>query len=190
MARKSALSREPGKPQTGGGLTQSLQRLSPGVYRNAGGQLTNQAGRPMPQQPNRMPPPQGRPGMVNLPGQMRPDMTPGGVAGAISGAFNGQRPQGPATDPGFFGGAMNGQPQYGNLPGQYPPGYGPESFNNAVTGQGGLEYQQWAMDQQRAPAYNRPPQPPQQMQPQQLGMQMQYGMTGKPIGWGWGQNQS
>lgn len=137
MARRSALSREPGKPRTGGGLTQSLQRLSPGVYRNAGGQLTNQAGRPMPQQPNRMPPPQGRPGMVNLPGQMRPGMTPGGVAGTISGVMgNGNRPgsYGPNMSPEDFANAAAGNANMVNLPAQLPPGANPYDYGAAIAG--------------------------------------------------------
>lgn len=102
MVRRSALSREPNKPQTGGGLTQSLQRLSPGVYRDAGGRLTNQGGRPLPQQPNRMAPQQpifqpapmpssnipgvvsGVTGIGNLPGSYRPGFGPSDFGNAVA----------------------------------------------------------------------------------------------------------
>ena len=51
-ATKTALSKAPGSK-----LAQNLQRVSPGVYRNASGQLTNSGGRPMPGQPSRTPSP-------------------------------------------------------------------------------------------------------------------------------------
>lgn len=143
MARKSALSREPSKPRTGGGLTQSLQRLSPGVYRDAGGRLTNQGGRPLPQQPNRMAPPQARPPMVNLPGQMPPGTN---MAELISGVVGS-----------------------GNRPGSYRPGFGPSDFGNAVAWQPqGNPYSQYDTSYQRSPSWQRPPMPPQQMQQSQF----------------------
>lgn len=51
-ATKTALSKAPGAK-----LAQNLQRVSPGVYRNASGQLTNSGGRPMPGQASRVPSP-------------------------------------------------------------------------------------------------------------------------------------
>jgi hypothetical protein len=77
---------------------QSLKRVSPGVYRNAGGQLTNQAGRPMPQQPNRQSPP------TEWKLQAPPNMQPP------------QRPMGPALDPGFFSNAATGRQGMADLP--------------------------------------------------------------------------
>jgi hypothetical protein len=116
MRSKTALRRDPSKPQTGGGLTQSLQRLSPGVYRDAGGRLTNQSGRALPQQPNRQPqmPPRGP-----APYQRGNNMDRTAVA--ISG-------QGPATDPGFMQTSI-GQPA------QLPPGSNAYDYAGAMTGQ-------------------------------------------------------
>lgn len=52
--RKTAMASEPRKPATGGGYKAKpnvpLQRLSPGVYRGAGGGLVTQRGRPLPGQ--------------------------------------------------------------------------------------------------------------------------------------------
>jgi hypothetical protein len=110
MRSKTALRKDPSKPQTGGGLTQSLQRLSPGVYRDAGGRLTNQAGKPMPQQPNRQQPPMER--QLQKPQNMNPM----------------QRPQGPLMDPGFMQTSI-GQPA------QLPPGSNAYDYVGAMTGQ-------------------------------------------------------
>lgn len=148
MARKSALSREPNKPRTGGGLTQSLQRLSPGVYRDAGGRLTNQGGRPLPQQPSRMAPPQARPPMVNLPGRMPPGSNMTELISGITGN--------------------------GNRIGSYGPGLSPEAFADAAAGaqspwqQQGSPYAQYDTSYQRSPSWQRPPMPPQQMQQSQF----------------------
>ncbi len=122
MASKSALRRDPSKPPTGGGLTQSLRRVSPGIYRNAGGQLTNQAGRPMPQQPNRPPPQQ----------QWQPTM-----AGAITGVMgNENRPgsYGPNMSPEDFANAAAGNANMVNLPAQLPPGANPYDYGAAIAG--------------------------------------------------------
>jgi hypothetical protein len=112
MRSKTALRRDPSKPQTGGGLTQSLQRLSPGVYRDAGGRLTNQSGRALPQQPNRQQSPMES--QLQRPQNMNPM----------------QRPQGPLMDPGFM---QNGN--IINLPGQLPQGTNIYDYAGAITGQ-------------------------------------------------------
>lgn len=106
MARKSALSREPSRPQTGGGLTQSLQRLSPGVYRDAGGRLTNQGGRPLPQQPNRMAPQQPAPRPAPMPSSNIP-----GVVSGVTGVGNLPGSYRPGFGPNDFGNAVAWQPQ-------------------------------------------------------------------------------
>jgi hypothetical protein len=108
MRSKTALRRDPSKPQTGGGLTQSLQRLSPGVYRDAGGRLTNQSGRALPQQPNRQPqmPPRG-------PAPYQPGNNMDRTAGAITG-------QGPSMV---------------NLPGRLPQGGNPYELMTGIAGQ-------------------------------------------------------
>jgi hypothetical protein len=51
-AARTALNKAPGSK-----LAQGLQRVSPGIYRNAAGQLTNSGGRPMPGQQSRAPQP-------------------------------------------------------------------------------------------------------------------------------------
>jgi hypothetical protein len=147
MRSKTALRRDPSKPQTGGGLTQSLQRLSPGVYRDAGGRLTNQSGRALPQQPNRQQPPMES--QLQRPQNMNPM----------------QRPQGPLTDPGFmqtsigqpaqlppgsnaydYAGAMTGQqpeqPGMVNLPAQYAPGQNMGALLSGIAEQGNMDWGQ------------------------------------------------
>lgn len=121
MVRKSALSKEPSKPRTGGGLTQNLQRLSPGVYRNAGGQLTNQGGRPLPQQPNRQQSPMEW--QLQAPSSMAPM----------------QRPTGPLRDPGFFSNEGVGQLGMVNLPAQYAPGQNVQDVLSGIAGQGNVD---------------------------------------------------
>lgn len=78
MAPRSAMTRKPtrgqAKPQA---PRQQLERLSPGVYRGAGGQLTNQAGRPLPGSR----PPTGGPSFPGGMGQ--------GVGAALRGATQG-----------------------------------------------------------------------------------------------------
>lgn len=88
MARKSAMATEPKtKPPTGGGLKAKpnlpLQRLSPGVYRSAGGGLVNQSGRPIPRQVPGTQIAQSLPNMSNRMGSAGDRMAqgPGGMGG-------------------------------------------------------------------------------------------------------------
>lgn len=77
-ATKTALSKAPGSK-----LAQNLQRVSPGIYRNAAGQLTNSGGRPMPGQASRVP----SPSVGAIEGAAR-------GAGAAMGGGRGAMPQG------------------------------------------------------------------------------------------------
>ena len=148
MVRRSALSREPNKPQTGGGLTQSLQRLSPGVYRDAGGQLTNQAGRPLQQQPNR--PPQSQFGP-------QPTSNPQGVISGIRGTGNLMGTYRPGSGPGDFTGAVQ---QEQNLQMQNPS-YTPQNYFNTP-------YKPWWLPPQNSPWWYQPQPLQQQYQAQEL----------------------
>jgi len=158
MRSKTALRRDPSKPQTGGGLTQSLQRLSPGVYRDAGGKLTNQSGRALPQQSYQQNPTSGE---LQRPQNMNPM----------------QRPMGPIRDPGYFNVAVTGRPAMGNLPGRLPPGSNPYDVGVAISGQqpeqqmnpsmqpGNYQpgtYRPWYLPPQNAPWWSQPQSRPQE----------------------------
>jgi hypothetical protein len=173
MRSKTALRRDPSKPQTGGGLTQSLQRLSPGVYRDAGGRLTNQSGRALPQQPNRQQPPMEW--QLQRPQNMNPM----------------QRPQGPLTDPGFMQTSI-GQPA------QLPPGSNAYDYAGAMAKQRPEQqtnpsmqpwnyqpgtYRPWYLPPQNAPWWTQPRQPeqPQAQQPEQSQQPQIENKPGQPM---------
>jgi len=183
---KSALAIEP-RPQ----------RLSPGVYRGAAGQLVNQQGKMLPNQPQRMPShsmqPQPQQGIYKDPGYFQ---NPNLVGNVVAGIGRGMQPW-QQSGPIFAGGspnfnemtgqydpaklavtqaAMRGMQQFGQMPGMENQQFGP--------------YQQY--QQQQPQQFGQPQQQPfnPNTPPPQPGMQMQYGMTGKPIGWGFGTNQS
>lgn len=108
---------------------QPLQRLSPGVYRGANGQLVNQQGGALPNQPHPYPQPSqptqaGMPPMHTLPQPLQPQG--GQVPSWVSGEFS--RQPLPYQQPmqnliGAATGAANNMGQaYGNKPYYFPQG--------------------------------------------------------------------
>lgn len=174
------------KPSMSPPLTQAppLQRLSPGVYRNSQGQLVGSQGQQLPGAAGRMAqhPPQQQP----YPGSVLGGLV--GGAGATGGFGNKPYyfPPGQQMYPGAFqmlpqqlmDSALRGA-QQGAQQGDFNP-YSPSAITQAsqAAQQGGFNPNQ--MQRQKFDP-NNPPQP---------GMQVQYGMTGQPIGWGWGETQS
>jgi hypothetical protein len=150
MAPKTALTRRPSKPQVSTAVPKP-QRLSPGVYRGAGGELTNSAGRPLPggSRPPTMNP--GQRGAGSAPMQPTPDMQmPTGVPGGFQQGSGFQQGMGaglgaaigagmdqsrflqpypmPQQGGGFGGGFAEGLGGYGKGPAFNQPGnFGPPS---------------------------------------------------------------
>jgi len=93
------------------------QRLSPGVYRGAAGQLVNQQGKMLPNQPQRMPShsmqPQPQQGMYKDPGYFQNPNLAGNV---IAGIGRGMQPW-QQSGPIFAGGS----PNFNEMTGQYDP---------------------------------------------------------------------
>jgi hypothetical protein len=142
---------DPSKPQTSGGLTQSLQRLSPGVYRDAGGRLTNQSGQALPQQPFRQQPTSMGRGTVG-PAPYRPGSNLNQVSDAATGQSQPQ--QQPEQNPSF-------QP-WNYQPGTYRPWYLPPANSPWWTQPQVQPQAQPQQDQQQQVNYQQPMQP---MQP-------------------------
>lgn len=115
--------------------TQGMERLSPGVYRSASGELVSQSGRPLqrPQQPTRQAPPQPQqPAMPASPAPLTPEMR-AALEGANGAAF-GQQFGNTMNNLGqqFGANAGNRGIQFGNKPMQITPEMDPGYFNQIM----------------------------------------------------------
>ena len=177
-------------PRHGPGFQAPLERVSPGIYRNASGDLVNSSGGRLPgnvyRQPGYAQYDPNQPQSHNLTDVARGALQ--GVGAGIGGGFRSGSNYQPMPRPMLNPAIQNIGQAYGNFVGAGQPMPRPVvNYNEPMMYSQGGGYQQAMQDafaqagMQRQPISATPPQP---------GMQMQYGMTGKPIGWGFGQNQS
>lgn len=182
-----------------------MQRLSPGVYRSAGGGLVTQGGRslPRPQQQMRPAPPQmqqpaKRPPPAPLPNNTNPSSIVSGITGNPENGFPYENTPHYSRTPQYnWGGQNNYEPWSGNNFDNFPSWIGTNPSLAQRYNPNQMQFQQYnaatqaasqaAMDNQRN-AYSQDmqsqqsQQPQQPQQPQMPGLQMRYGMRGNPNG--------
>jgi hypothetical protein len=178
-------------PVKGPGFQAPLQRVSPGIYRNASGDLVNSSGGRLPGNVYR------QPGYAQHdPRRNQQQVIQGalqGVGAGADGSLGGNlqpmpRPVLNDYSPAYGNFAGAGRPMPRPVLGQLQPL--PLNYGTAEQADMNPAYRNYA-NQPAAGQVNAQVQPfNPNTPPPQPGMQLQYGMTGQPIGWGWGQSIS